>query len=417
MSRARGIRPLAWASFGQGLSSLSNVLLSLALARGSGLDGLGKFTVALSSYLLVIAFQRALVTDPLLVTRRSCAPGGTEERSALTCCFVVGVAGGAAVLAIGLFTGQAQLAVLAAVLPLMTAQDGVRFVAFRRLDTRAAATIDGVWVAASAIEWSSVRSGSAALAVVLWGVGAAVSLAFGMVLLHARATTPRVALRWWRRDAGALGIALGVDAALASAAVQTATFVVAGALGSAAVGALRSAQIVVGPAIMLLTAYSAFALPRFAGQEGGVGRRDAVRASMTTVALVAPVLALGWWAGGPIARLLFGHGVVLQRSILLGLIAGTLVAAATVGLVLYLKVTRRGRPLVLARLAAAVTGLALVATVASMGRLEWLGWAIAGQSTVYLVALLLILRKSVPPSRTADADRPGGVVPADYVVT
>lgn len=417
VNRTRGVRALAWAALGQGLSSLSNVVLSLALARGSGLEGLGQFTLALSVYLLVIAFQRALVTDPLLVVRRSCDRGGPEERSALTCCLGVGIAGGVGALLVGVVTGQPQLSALAVVLPLMTTQDGARFIAFRRLDARGAALIDAIWVAASVAAWAPVQSGSAALAVMLWGAGAAVSLAFGVALLGVRPTTPRNAVRWWRRDGGEFGVALGIDAALASAAVQAGTFVVAGLLGAAAVGSLRSAQIVVGPAIMLLTAYNAFALPRFAAGANGMSRRDALRASMTTVALVTPVLAVGWGAGGPVARVLFGRGVAIERSILAGLVAGTVVAAASVGVVLYLKATRRGRPLVAARLVAAITGLALISSVAAIGEVRWLGWAIAGQTTVYLSVLLLLLRRRPHPTEGRGSARAGDVVSPGYAIT
>lgn len=411
------MRPLLWTSVGQSLSSLSNLLLSLAVARGSGLDGLGKFAVGLSTYLLVVAFQRALVTDPLLVIRRPCTPGGIEERGALTCCLAVGAVAGVAVLAVGIMTGQPQLVALGPFLPLMTAQDGIRFVAFRRLDARAAAVIDAVWVGVSAMAWIPATTGSAATAVALWGIGAVVSFGFGMVLLGVRPTRPRLALEWWRRDAGRLGLALGMEAALASAAMQTNTFVVAGVLGVEAVGALRSAQIIVGPAIMLLTAYNAFALPRFAAGTVAVTSREAARASLTTVGLVAPVLVFGWTAGGPLARVLFGPDSRLDRPILLGLAVGTVVAAATVGLVLYLKVTRRGGPLVAARLATAVAGLALVAVVAGMGRVEWLGWAIAAQTTVYLVALAFIVRLRPPGIEGRGSATPAGSsVSPGYVV-
>jgi O-antigen/teichoic acid export membrane protein len=382
---------------------LSNLLISLAVARGSGLGALGRFAVATAVYYVVIGLQRALVADPLLVSGRPDSAGGSEDRASLGCCLAIGLAGGVLTLTAGVAIGHAELIALAVCLPLLAVQDGLRFVSFHRLEPRTAAVIDLVWVGAAAAAWPVLGAASPAGAVLLWGAGATVSAAAGFVLLHVWPAGPRTAIRWWKTDAGRLAVTLGAEAVLASSATQASMLIVAGVLGSAALGALRAAQIVVAPALLLLTGFAAFALPRLARRRHDLRRTDAVWASAAAVVLICPVIGLASLKSDAVVRTLFGPGTVLHRSILAGLLVGTVVAAATQGVVLLLKVTRRGTVLLGARVVAASTLVGLVLLLAASGKTAWLGWAFAGQSTAYLATTLGILFASRRPvERTPD---------------
>jgi O-antigen/teichoic acid export membrane protein len=395
---ARAVRALGWASVDHGVSSLSNVLVSLAVARGTGLEGMGQFAVAAAVFYVVVGLQRALVSEPLLVSRRTCEPGGDEERGALGCCVAMGLAGAAVTMTVGAALGHSALMALAWWLPLMALQDGIRFVAFRRLQPRTAALVDLTWAVASAAAWPLVRSGSPARAVSLWAAGAAVSAVAGLALLHLRPAGASKSLAWWKSDGGRLAVAFGAEAALASLAAQAGLLVVAGVLGSQALGVLRAAQIVVAPAILLLSAFGAFALPRLARRGHALGRADTIRASAAAALLISPVVTLAAAKSDAIGRTLFGPGTAINRSILAGLLVGTVVAAAAQGVVLYLKVTRQGRVLLGARVVAATTLVCLIVLVASSGRSDWLGWAFAAQSTAYLGAALVVLNVARHPS-------------------
>ncbi len=80
----------AWTGFDQALSSISNVIVSLALARSGGVEALGVFTIAFAAYLIALGFLRSLVSEPVLTVpmASSGVPDETERlgvTTALTC--------------------------------------------------------------------------------------------------------------------------------------------------------------------------------------------------------------------------------------------------------------------------------------------------------------------------------------------
>src|SRR5689334_13088330 len=71
---ARGARRLGWGIIDQGLSSLTNLLVSLSVARTLGAEQFGAFSLAYVTYGFILTASRALATDPLIVRF-----GGAED--------------------------------------------------------------------------------------------------------------------------------------------------------------------------------------------------------------------------------------------------------------------------------------------------------------------------------------------------
>ena len=67
-----------WGFVSQGFSSGTNFALTLIGARVLGPGGLGVIAIAYTTYLVVLSFQRALVTDPL-VTRSASQPAAEAK--------------------------------------------------------------------------------------------------------------------------------------------------------------------------------------------------------------------------------------------------------------------------------------------------------------------------------------------------
>src|SRR4051812_7301189 len=64
---AQGARRLGWGIIDQGLSSLTNLLVSLSVARMLGAEQFGAFSLAYVTYGFILTASRALATDPLIV--------------------------------------------------------------------------------------------------------------------------------------------------------------------------------------------------------------------------------------------------------------------------------------------------------------------------------------------------------------
>ncbi len=90
-----GLPSFGWGFFSQGLSSITNLGLSVIAARVLGPNGLGIVAIGFGSYMALLLLQRALITDPLVVI--SAALPADERahaaRKALTTAVVLSLGG------------------------------------------------------------------------------------------------------------------------------------------------------------------------------------------------------------------------------------------------------------------------------------------------------------------------------------
>jgi O-antigen/teichoic acid export membrane protein len=399
---ARGhVGALSWTGLDHAFSSLSNVVVSLALARGEGARGLGTFTVAFGVYLVVLGFQRTLISDPLVAS----LPGPRDrdsERGALGAAIAFSTMASLAVLGVGAALRRSEFLALAAVLPFVCSQDLLRYVAFRRLESRTAAVLDALWTCASVGAWWWIREGSPTHAVLLWGAGGALGMFAGLFLLGVSPVGVRSAWRWWNSDARMFGLALAVESVAYTVTTQGSVFIVAGALGSADLGSLRAAQILLAPSAMVLAAFSAFALPRLARRLTELTRSDAQLASLASLALVAPLAVGALVAADPVTRLLYGSAVAVPRQLLLPLALGSLVSAGAAGPYLSLKARRRGKSLVSTRAVTGALGCGFVAAALGGGVIA-VAWALAAQAVAYFIAVWSLEVRASPLGKVAAA--------------
>jgi O-antigen/teichoic acid export membrane protein len=392
MSMARRVHAPALSFAGAGasqvLSSLSNVIISMAIARGAGASGLGAFTIAFTVYLIAVGFQRLLIGEPFHALPRGEAAGLDEAGmvgSALA--YSAGCAGVAALG--GLLLGLPYLLALAVVLPAVNLQDAVRYVAFRRDRPAVAAMVDGFWVVLSILAWPIVAGASAAVAVVLWGVGGAVGAVAGLWVLGARPGSPRSALAWWRAKASGLGSHLALAGVVYTLTDNLAILGVAMFVAADALGELRAGQIIVQPGLILLTVVNVSVLPRLAGR----GReylygRTPVLVSVLTAAACSVILVATLLLLGPLGRVLFGGGVAVLMGIVVPLGLRALTSAAAAGFGLALKADQHGSAFVGARLVAGVIGLVAILAGTAVAGITGAAWGMAVQGGLYLVMMV-----------------------------
>jgi O-antigen/teichoic acid export membrane protein len=246
-------RRLGWGLADQALSSVTNFALSVLVARAVGISSFGAFGLAFTTYSLALGATRAFCSDPMGV-RFSATDTETWRRgarqstgAALVLGTLTGLICAAAALA---FTGTLRDSLLALALPMpgLIVQDTWRTAFFSNRRGSSAFANDLMWGVAQVIlvgvVWFSGHK-TAPMFVLAWGGAANVAAVFGF--MQAR-LLPRPLATWrWLRSMRDLSPRFLVEFT-ARGAANSGSMYMAGAFGGlAAAGALRGAQVVLGP--------------------------------------------------------------------------------------------------------------------------------------------------------------------------
>ncbi|MEH0547569.1 hypothetical protein QA802_32145 [Streptomyces sp. B21-105] len=259
---------LSWGLADQAASSVSNFAVGVYVARSLGLTAFGVFSLAWVTYGVVLNVSRGLTTDPLVVRFSGVSEAswrGAVARSSGTA-LGVGVAIGAACAAIGLALGGRlgpAFACLGVVLPGLVLQDAWRFSFFAAGAGRKAFVNDLVWcVALVPAMVVAARWGSVAAFLLAWGASAAVAAAYGCLQSGIR---PRPAqARGWLREQRDLGYRYLVENVSLSGASQLRAYGLGAIVGVGAVGAVRGAELLLGPFLAVLMGLSLVTVPEAA---------------------------------------------------------------------------------------------------------------------------------------------------------
>ncbi|MFI0980968.1 hypothetical protein ACH4SP_28675 [Streptomyces sp. NPDC021093] len=251
---------LSWGLADQAASSLTNFAVGIYVARSLGLTAFGVFSLAWLTYGVVLNVARGLATDPLVV-RFSGVPEAAWRAAAARssgAALGVGTALGAVCLVIGLGVGGSvgsAFACLGVVLPGLLLQDAWRFAFFAAGTGRKAFVNDLVWgVALVPAMFVAARVGSVAAFVLAWGASAAVAALYGCFQSGIR---PRLAqARGWLHEQRDLGYRYLVENVSLSGAAQLRAYGLGGIVGVGAVGAVRGAELLLGPFLAVLMGLS-----------------------------------------------------------------------------------------------------------------------------------------------------------------
>ncbi|MFI7586448.1 hypothetical protein ACIB24_05180 [Spongisporangium articulatum] len=404
-----GGRRALWTFADQALSSLTNAVLSVVVALLVSSSDFGAFSLALLTFSFVVGLTRAVVAEPFMVRFSAVDPrtrsggAGRATGAALS----VGLVAGAICLAVAaLLDGSARTAYLALALSLpgLCVQDVWRHTFFAAGRPAAAALNDAVWTVLqfAALGWLIVVGTESVFAITLaWGASATAAAVLGVTQSGVR---PRLGATWhWLRETRDLNVHLGLGFVLNQGAIQVATYAVAAIVGLAGSGALRGAQVLLGPLNLVFAGFGAFVLPLLA-------RRVAAGQPLLKIAVpCSVVLGLGtslWvgilvllpdslgekvlgdsWAGA--SEVMLPSGLVLVALALCLGASNSLVALSRADLML--RITLVQAPLML-----------------GLGLLGAFGWGAAGaaygfaaaQATGLVIAWLFFLRAD---GRTAPA--------------
>lgn len=291
----------------QGISSASNVMATLLIARLSTQQGFGMFALVAMTYATALGVNRTLWSEPHSVVSVQVVRTRLGRRLVVVLCALAMVASAViavgSYLAIGLSFGLAigwPAGIVMLCLPVLAAQDMLRMVAIAWARATTALVGDLVWLVGLVCVWKiSSLSGNLSATVISAGWCAFGALSI-LVLIYAlravgQADEAGGSASALARCVAALGWPAGLEYLAITGALQVAFYIAAAQLGPAGVSGPRGVQVLLGPLTVLFLGVSQAILPLLARQRAradGVRQQGIFRVQVTFVFFTACMLGV-----------------------------------------------------------------------------------------------------------------------------
>lgn len=386
----------------QALSSISNVLFLVAVARAAGPEEFGAVSFAYALFAFGLAVQRGS-----LGTLISLSAGRNVPPPLLVSVLWAVLIGGVGLVLGTTVVGGASPSFYIIVCACLLAypQDLLRYSAIAERRIGLAVASDGTWAAVtSVLILLSLVGGSltvTAMSVVWVLLGAGPALA--VIAVPQRRNLARGG-QWFLDHASELRT-LGPDALLASLAPLILASVMAQYMSLSDVAAVRGANTLLGPAAMLFSALPVVLLPEMARVLGSDRSRLA-----TAQAVVMSVLVMGWGAvlallPDRVGEQLLGETWSSSRHVLLWVVLELVVWALASGPSALLGTYRRWRTLLLVRVTYLVAVAAALGLTVASGSVTRVVVGMLGASVLNCLFVTLAARRE-KARRPADTDAP-----------
>ena len=272
------------------MSSATNLVLSVLAARELTADGFGAFAVAFTIYSLLIAGGRSVISRPLTVRYASASPQGfrAAAEAATGATVVLGIVSGVIVAVVGLYLAGAlgvSLLWMGLLMPGLLLQDMWRMVFITEGRPRAAFVNDSLWGLIQIgllLAFIATDRESTVTLLISWGGAALLVAVYGLFQFRGRPRL-RASGPWLAEQREELKYYFASFITVMGAN-QVTLLLIAGLGTPTDVGALRAAQVVLGPLNLLGYALSAFAVPEIARRR--MAGRRAIQAGVILSAVV-----------------------------------------------------------------------------------------------------------------------------------
>jgi O-antigen/teichoic acid export membrane protein len=375
------VRRAFWGVGDQGLSSLTNFLLAVVLARNLDLAGFGAASIGFAVYTIALSTSRAIVSEPFTVRHSDVAKPVWRQAAARSTGVAVdiGIVAGLVLAAVGavmLWLGDdsqvgSVLLAVAVVLPGLLLQDAWRFVFFADHRPRMAFLNDAVWGVAliGTLGWAIVAGVEPAWVFVLaWGIAGALAGVFGLV--QARLWPSLIAARDWWREHRDLITRYFVESLVLSSASQSRVIIISAIGGLALAGAIRLGQVVMNAIHPLTQGLSLTLVPEAVGVARGSLRRLDRMVAIVTVCMAAIPFAWGvaaYFLPVAIGTAIFGSSWSVAREAIPGLTLVFVAAGLQSGALMGLRATAAASQSMRARIVTAIIAIIGAAIGASTG--------------------------------------------------
>ncbi|TFC82992.1 hypothetical protein E3T23_03440 [Cryobacterium cheniae] len=389
-------------SFSQAVFSLSNFLLNLVLLRGLSPAEFGSASLALTFVYFVVAFQRSLVGDMMIVF--------ASRSVSVAVSGVMVVAGVAAFASVGMTVAWALMpASIPIYLPLMAGlivlQDGLRYAVASSGTAADLLRGDAVWIASSlAAAWLAVTGvQDTGTTILVWSVGASVTAL--LLLVQVRRASNGVDRRvGFFRFTGSLGLWNSGQFLVSNGTIQAALTATAIAVGSQDFAGYRAMQILLGP---LLTAVLAFASPLLLwiskqGTDDWTAKHAVIGGGVLAVLMGAAGLVV-LAASHSLILLVSGREYIQYSPLLLPGLVALVFVAANVPIASTFTSLGKGRVFFVTSVAVTVPASLVVVFSAYAVGIECAAWATAAQYGLIAGVCAYVLVR-IHPSRPRDVD-------------
>jgi O-antigen/teichoic acid export membrane protein len=406
-----------WGLLDEGLSSVTNVLVTVLAARALSSQGFGEFAIVSASTAVVIALVRGAASDTLASAHSADPPEQQRAavRSGAVTALTTGLVVGAPALALAPLLGgrdQADLLLLLPFLLGLVLQDYLRFAFFVLGRARDAFVNDAFWfvVQVPLLVIASANGAGALGLLAVWSGSGALAAVVGLLQLRALPASPAATRPWLRRHRG-LWPYLLLDNSLGQASNVGALLVLSLTTTLAEIGAFRVALTVYAPLLVLSRGLIGVAVPEVARVSDD---RRGVRRTALLIGLVQlPVAAL--FAVGllllpdSVGRGLFGDTWSLAEPLLGVMVVPIAAVMLANGVAIGLRGLAAGRAGLTARIAVTVlsTVSAAIGAYVDGAHGALVAWAIVAPVQVAIWWWLLVVAtcpaevtdRSVTPAR------------------
>ena len=373
---------LGWGFGDQAVSSLSNFLLGFLVARNVDAATFGAFSIAYTTYVVVVGILRGAVAQPLMIRYSAADDAGWRDASARATGFALlaGLIIATACLAIGLVargTVGGALAAMAVTLPALLVQDTWRFALFAHDRGRSAFLNDFIWLAlqlpALAFALAFASGGDVVgLALLAWGLSGAVAALVGCRQVGAL-PRPSASRAWFDEHRGLIPRFVA-EATASLTSSQLALYGVGALAGLATLGELRVGQLLIGPILVLFIGLQLVAVPqavRALGRSVARLRRLCLVAGVGMAAIAAAWGAFVSLIPDQIGQALLGSNWAPAERLVfilsLGLAASSVSSGALIGLRAFAAAPRSLRATVISSTVATIATVGGAAAFGAMG--------------------------------------------------
>jgi O-antigen/teichoic acid export membrane protein len=384
----------AWAIVDQALSSGTNFVPSIVLARALGPGDFGTFAIVFTTWFTALGILRTALMQPYTIAASAAddAEWNTETRSAAGAVVLASAALAIGFVALGLMPVLASdvrraFVALALMSPGLALQEFWRVAAYSRSRARTAAMNDLAWALVQVLAFAIVLrwGASSTTCLVAWGIGALPAAGFGCHQLRVLPRVDRDAVRWTRRSLH-LGTWFAASGAVFSLGAQAVVMSIAIACGKTALGLFRVAQLAFGPIQLLTIGVESVFIPMLVRTYRHAGPDEAsARARRYSVALLGVVLAYGVVVVAIAPTLLtrvFGPRFRDASVLVVPLGVAAVLDAACTGAAAYLRVARNGKVLLQAQAVTTALRVVVVAAFAIVSGTTAASWGVATASAI-----------------------------------
>ena len=369
------------------LSSATNFMLGVLVARAVDPRDFGAFSVVFATFTLSVGASRAVAGEPLVVRSSAVSTERWREaaRFSVGTSLMIGSLVGLGCVLVALLAGGAfrvALATLGVFLPFLLAQDVCRYALFAHGHGGAAFLNDLIWAVAMIAAlgfFSSAELDSVAWFTTAWAFGGTLAAVVGLLQLKISPSGPVGALRWLGRNRD-LAPRFLAEFALSSGASSLIVFGIGSLSGLAQVGQIRAGQIALGPLNVMFVGAGMATVP-----EGVRLLRESpqrlARASRW-ISIVTAAGALVWgvlvvFLPTAIGRFALGANWEGAKSLIIPLSVGVIGYGLSFGATTGLRSLAAAKRSLRARELSAVSSVFLVLSGASLGGASGAAWGFA----------------------------------------